>query len=146
MSNPLRGFCTVNYWAEDMSAARAWYTDLLGQEPYFVAEDPQSGVTGYLEWRVGDDQDELGIINRAWAPPGAASEPGGAVMHWHVDDLPATLARLQELGATIYQPLVERTQGFAHASVLDPFGNVLGLMFNPHYRDIVAARDDHSSV
>ncbi|WP_458112875.1 VOC family protein [Arthrobacter sp. R1-13] len=30
---------------------------------------------------------------------------GGALMHWHVDDLEATVERLQSMGATEYQPI-----------------------------------------
>ena len=54
-------------------------------------------------------------------------------MHWHVDDLEGTLARLFELGATEYQPITPRGEGFVTAAVVDPFGNVLGIMRNPHY-------------
>lgn len=31
----LRGFATISYWADDMEAAKAWYSDLLGITPYF---------------------------------------------------------------------------------------------------------------
>lgn len=31
----LRGLTTVSFWADDVSAARDWYTDVLGIEPYF---------------------------------------------------------------------------------------------------------------
>lgn len=141
MSIELRGFCTLNFWADDMAAARDWYTELLGAEPYFEAVDPASGQVGYLEWRIGDHQDEFGIVNRAWAPPGEPAGPAGAVMHWHVDDLNGTLEKAQALGATLHQPRVDRTQGFANASVVDPFGNILGLMYNPHWR---ALAEDHA--
>ena len=94
----------------------------------------------YVEFRVGDHQDELGIVDRRYQPSGAAAGPGGAIVHWHVDDLEATVARLGELGATEYQPITPRgDSGFVTASVVDPFGNVLGVMSNPHYRETVAA-------
>lgn len=134
MSIQLRGFCTLNFWADDMAAAREWYTELLGVDPYFEATDPASGVVGYYEWRIGDHQDEFGIVNRAWAPPGEPAAPGGAVLHWHVDDLDGTLEQLHAMGATLHQPRIDRTQGFANASVVDPFGNILGVMYNPHWR------------
>jgi len=54
-------------------------------------------------------------------------------MHWHVDDLPAIVERLLSLGATEYQPITKRGEGFVTASVVDPFGNVLGVMYNQHY-------------
>ena len=134
-----RGFATLNLFADDLTAARDWYAELFGVEAYytFPQQDP-----AYVEFRIGDDADEIGIVDRRFAPAGAAAGPGGAVMHWHVDDLPGTLARLIELGAIEYQPLTEHGDGsgFIAASVVDPFGNVLGIMNNPHYLDIVSAR------
>jgi hypothetical protein len=52
----------------------------------------------------------------------------------------ATLARLLELGATEHDPITRRgdgTKDFATAAVVDPFGNVLGIMYNPHYVSIL---------
>jgi hypothetical protein len=60
-------------------------------------------------------------------------------MHWHVDDLDATVARLVSMGAEVHHPITPRGDtGFVTASVVDPFGNVLGVMSNPHYLDILA--------
>jgi predicted enzyme related to lactoylglutathione lyase len=127
----LRGFTTVNYWAVDVEAARDWYAQVLEIEPYF--QRPEEGPPAYVEFRVGPDEDELGLIDRRYALPGASADPGGAIMHWQVDDVSATVARLLELGATEYQPVTEREAGFVTASVLDPFGNILGLMYSPHF-------------
>lgn len=55
------------------------------------------------------------------------------MLHWAVDDLDGALARLLDLGAEPLQPTTPRGEGFATASVVDPFGNVLGVMTNPHY-------------
>lgn len=135
----LRGFATINFWADDLAAAVAWYTELLGVAPYFERPGPD-GRPAYAEFRIGDYQAELGIIDRRYAPPGAATEPGGAVMYWHVDDLNATVQRLLSLGAKEYQPITPRgTAGFVTAAVVDPFGNVLGVMYNPHYLEVLAA-------
>ncbi|MGW2625945.1 VOC family protein [Micromonospora taraxaci] len=136
----LRGFATLNIWADDVEAATAWYADLLGVEAYFTRPGPD-GRLAYAEFRVGDYQAELGIIDRRYAPAGASvTGPGGVVMHWHVDDLEATVDRLLALGATEYQPITPHGDGgFVTASVVDPFGNVLGVMRNPHYLDILAA-------
>jgi predicted enzyme related to lactoylglutathione lyase len=134
----LRGFATLNIWADDVPAAAAWYADLLGQEPYFSRSGPD-GRPAYVEFRVGDHADELGIIDRRWQPPAATAGPGGAIMHWHVDDLAATVDRLVALGAAPYEPITPRGDtGFVTASVVDPFGNVLGVMTNPHWVDVAA--------
>jgi predicted enzyme related to lactoylglutathione lyase len=127
----LRGFTTVNYWSDDVEAARDWYVQVLGIAPYF--ERPEQGPPAYVEFRVGPDEDELGLIDRRYAPPGASGTPGGAIMHWQVDDVSSAVDRLVELGATEYQPVTKREAGFVTASVVDPFGNILGLMYSPHF-------------
>ncbi|HXD25242.1 MAG TPA: VOC family protein [Propionibacteriaceae bacterium] len=132
----LRGLTTVSFWADDVIAARDWYADVLGIEPYF--QRPEEGPPAYIEFRIGADEDELGLIDRRYAPPGSSRDPGGAVIYWQVDDVAAAVARLVEHGATEYQPVVERDAGFFTASVLDPFGNILGLMYSPHFVEMHA--------
>jgi predicted enzyme related to lactoylglutathione lyase len=135
----LRGFSTINFWADDVAAAVAWYAEFLGVEAYFTRPGPD-GRLAYAEFRTGDHQAELGIVDRAYQPPGASTGPGGAVMYWHVDDLDATVQRLLALGAKEYEPITPRgTTGFVTASVVDPFGNVLGVMYNPHYVEVLAS-------
>ena len=103
----LRGLTTVSFWADDVIAARDWYAEVLGIEPYF--QRPEEGPLAYIEFRIGADEDELGLIDRRYAPPIAPRDPGGAVIYWQVDDVPAAVDRLLELGATEYQP-VDRTR------------------------------------
>ncbi|GAA3226578.1 VOC family protein [Nonomuraea helvata] len=126
----LRGLATLNFYAADLEAAKAWYTELLGLEPYYQ-------VPGYIEWRVGDYQHELGIIDSRYAPAGDTDRPGRTIMHWHVDDLEATLERLLTMGAKKHRPITKHGEGFVTASVIDPFGNVLGIMYNQHYLDVL---------
>ena len=134
-----RGFATLNFYADDLAAAQEWYAELLGVPAYY-AFPPPPAAPGYVEFRVGDDADELGFIDRRYAPAGLPEAAGGAVMHWHVDDLPGTLAKLLEMGATEYGPVTEHGSGFTTASVVDPFGNLLGIMHNPHYLEMLAGR------
>lgn len=135
----LRGFATISYWADDMEAAKAWYSELLGIAPYFERSGPD-GQLAYAEFRLGDYQHELGLIDRRFAPALATAGPGGAIMYWHVDDIEATLNHLKAMGAEEYEPLVHRGEGFITASVTDPFGNVLGIMYNSHYLEILNSR------
>ncbi len=97
----LRGFSTINFWADDVAAAAAWYTEFLGVEASLMRSGPD-GRPAYAEFRIVDYQAELGIIDSNYEPPGAATEPGGAVMHWHVDDLNATVERPLSMGAKEY--------------------------------------------
>ena len=59
-------------------------------------------------------------------------------MYWHVDDVAATFERLLAMGAREHLPITHRgEEGFVTASVVDPFGNVVGIMNNPHYLEVL---------
>jgi predicted enzyme related to lactoylglutathione lyase len=126
----LRGLANISFFADDLIAAKAWYTEFLGVEPYF-------NVPGYSEFRIGDYQHEFGLIDKSYAPYGPVPGPGGSITSWHVDDVQATLDRLLALGATQLDGVRERGHGFVTASVVDPFGNILGVMHNPHYAEVL---------
>ncbi|GAB2454333.1 putative enzyme related to lactoylglutathione lyase [Conyzicola lurida] len=139
----LRGLTTVAYLAADLDAAKNWYTEVLGTEPYFDR-------TEYVEFRIGDYEHELGILDSRFLGDLSGSEaggsdavpagPGGAIVYWHVDDAQVAYDRLIELGAQPFQPPRDFGEGFIGASVIDPFGNVLGVMYNPHYLAVLERR------
>lgn len=129
----LRGLATVSFYAANHEEAKKWYSEFLGMEPYF-------NVPGYAEFRIGDYQQELGIIDARYAPKGYSENPSGAIAYWHVDELKATLDKLLAIGAKEHTPITDHSQGkglFVTASVVDPFGNILGIMTNVHYLGIV---------
>ncbi|MEU1737620.1 VOC family protein [Streptosporangium sp. NPDC020145] len=134
----LRGLTTISFYAHDVAAARDWYAELLGMEAYF--QRPEQGEPVYVEFRVGDYQHELGIIDARFAPSGWSAENGGAIVYWAVDDLEAAWERLLEMGAVPFDKPTERGPGFVTASVRDPFGNILGIMINNHYMNVLASR------
>ncbi len=115
----LKGLRTACYPAPDLAAAKAWYSRVLGQEPYF--EEPF-----YVGFSVGGF--ELGLLPDA--------EPGttGVQGYWGVDDVTAELQRLIELGASLHEGVQDVGGDIKVASVLDPFGNVLGIIENPHFK------------
>jgi hypothetical protein len=43
------------------------------------------------------------------------------------------------MGATKYEEPIERGQGFITASVVDPFGNILGIMYNAHFLEVLGS-------
>ncbi|GAA3849776.1 VOC family protein [Saccharothrix violaceirubra] len=131
----LRGLTTISYYADDVVEARDWYAKVLGVPAYFAR--PEEGTPSYVEFRVGDFEHELGIVDRKFAPHDTA---GGPITYWAVDDLDASLERLVALGATPHRPPTAYGPGFVTASVVDPFGNVLGLMYNEHYLSIASAK------
>lgn len=135
----LRGMTTVTYFADDLTAAVDWYRTLLGAEPYFersVADTP-----AYVEFRIGDYQHEFGLLDSRFAPHDRPAEPAGTVLYWAVDDVRDAFERLLEHGAVVHQEPIERGPGFVTASVVDPFDNILGVMENQHYRDVLAAME-----
>lgn len=125
------GMSTVSLFADDVPAARQWYTDLLGIEPYFVRLE--EGPPAYIEFRIGGHQHELGIIDSRYAPHRPASG-GGVVLYWQVDDARAAYDDLLARGAQEHQAPIDREAGFVTASVRDPFGNIVGVIHNPEYR------------
>lgn len=120
----LEGIATVTVYAADLDEAERWYSGLFDTAAYFR-------VPGYVEFRVGPDEQEFGIIDARFAPGNAGL--GGAIVYWHVTDLDAAVARLLDVGAHTFQPVSDRGNGFRTAAVADPFGNVLGVMTNPHW-------------
>jgi predicted enzyme related to lactoylglutathione lyase len=132
-TNLVRGLATISFYAQDLDKAKKWYSELFGIEPYF-------NVPGYIEFRLGDYEHELGIIDSQYAPEGATKGTGGAIAYWCVDDLQGSLDKFIAAGATLYDPITDRSGGkgtFVTASVVDPFGNVFGLMTNVHYMEIL---------
>jgi predicted enzyme related to lactoylglutathione lyase len=109
----------------------------LGIEPYF--DRPE-----YAEFRLGDYQHELGLLDSSYTrelggSDSSATGPAGAVVYWHVDDVPATLDRLLSMGAKQHEAPRDFGEGFIGASVVDPFGNSLGIMYNPHYLEVLGS-------
>jgi predicted enzyme related to lactoylglutathione lyase len=115
------GLRTVIYHAPDLDKAKAWYSSVLGFAPYF--DQPF-----YVGFNVGGY--ELGL------DPDASTTPGGAsgVAYWGVSEAEATLQRLLALGATERNGVQEVGDGIKVASVQDPFGNILGIIENPHFK------------
>ncbi len=118
------GLRTVLYPAPDIAAGKAWYSQVLGVEPYF--DQPF-----YVGFAVGGF--ELGLV------PDAAPGDAGAQPLWGVDDVSAEVGRLIALGALPLDPVTEVGDGIKVAAVRDPFGNRLGLIENPHF-DSAAVR------
>ena len=112
------GLRTAIYPAPDLEQAKKWYSELLGQSPYF--DQPF-----YVGFSVGGF--ELGL-----APEATPSTLGPQPL-WGVQNAEAAYARLLELGATPLEPVTEVGEGIKVAAVADPFGNRFGVIENPHF-------------
>jgi predicted enzyme related to lactoylglutathione lyase len=117
----LLGLRTAIYQVTDIERAKAWYRSLLGHAPYF--DQPF-----YVGFNVGGF--ELGLHPADGGhPPG----PGGTVAYWGVERMVTSWPRLTELGATPVSAPQDVGEGIQVATVKDPFGNLLGVIENPHF-------------
>jgi predicted enzyme related to lactoylglutathione lyase len=113
----LLGLRTAVYRTPDIAEGKRWYTRVLGFAPYF--DQPF-----YVGFNVGGY--ELGLL-----PDASANTVG---VYWGVKDITAALARLLELGAALRTDVTDVGDGIRAADVIDPFGNVFGLIENPHFK------------
>lgn len=116
------GLQTATYDVRDVARAKAWYSKVLGVEPYF--DQPF-----YVGFHVGPC--ELGIVPEENS---AAKRSRAGVAYWGVADARAAYQRLLDLGATPLEPVQDVGDGILVAAVHDPFGNVLGVIQNPHFQ------------
>ena len=134
----LRGFATLNFWADDVPAAAAWYAEFLGVEPYFSRPGPD-GRPAYVEFRIGDYQARA-RHHRQSVRARPARRPSPAARSCTGT---STTSRPPSRGCCRWAPpstsrSPRAATGFVTAAVVDPFGNVLGVMYNPHYLEILA--------
>ncbi|MGI8627674.1 MAG: VOC family protein [Geodermatophilaceae bacterium] len=113
----LRGLRTVIYPTPDLGAAKAWWTGVLGVEPYF-------DESFYVGYNVAGY--ELGLL-----PDDAPAD--GALTYWGVDDVAEAVQTSSAAGAVEHTPISEVGGGIVTATVRTPQGAVLGLIFNPHF-------------
>ncbi len=117
----IKGLATVIYYVADLNQAKAWYSRVFGQEPYF--DQPfyvGFNIRGY----------ELGLHPEQ---PASKAGPGGSVAYWRVDDIEAAVGHFTAAGASVVARVQDVGDGIKVASVADPFGNVIGLIENPHF-------------
>jgi predicted enzyme related to lactoylglutathione lyase len=115
------GLRTVQYNIppDKMVEAKAWYTGAAGVPPYF--DEPF-----YVGFAVGGF--ELGLL-----PDGGAPGPGGTIAYWGTSDIDEEVKRLLALGATLDTAPTDVGGDIKVAVVIDPFGNQVGVIQNPHF-------------
>jgi predicted enzyme related to lactoylglutathione lyase len=116
----IKGLRTAAYPAPDLARAKAWYAEAFGVAPYF--DEPF-----YVGFNIGGF--ELGLVPDA--PVGRP--PSGVVALWGVDDVRAACEHFFSLGATVHEEPKDVGGGITVAAVLDPFGNIIGLIDNPAF-------------
>jgi len=118
----LQGLRTVIYGVNDITRAKAWYSQALGAAPYF--DEPF-----YVGFNVGGY--ELGLDPNT--QPNSA-ENAGVVAYWGVEDIAAEFKRLLEIGGKEHSVVRDVGDGIQVATLIDPFGNIIGLIHNPHFK------------
>lgn len=119
------GLRTAVYHVDDIEKGKQWYTSILGFPPYF--DEPfyvGFNVAGY----------ELGLQPREGA---VSALPTHATAYWGVESCETALQELLAKGATPNEDVQDVGDGIKVATVRDPFGNILGLIENPHFKLVV---------
>jgi len=122
MSTTLHGLRTVVYTTTDLQAAKEWYSKAFGIKPYF-------DEVFYVGFNVGGY--ELGLHPAENTPQGTGY---GGTCYWGVDDVEAAYTALIAAGATSLETPTEVGGGIVVATVADPWGNALGVIYNPHFK------------
>ena len=115
------GLRTVMYHVDDINKAKEWYTRVLGFRPYF--DEPfyvGFNVSGY----------ELALHPADTKVP----RGGSTFAYWGVADCKAAHQRLLELGAKPNTDVQDVGGGILVATVTDPWGNIFGVIENPHFK------------
>lgn len=116
------GLRTVIYHVTDLDKGKEWYAKAFGVRPYF--DEPF-----YVGFNIGGY--ELGLDpDSAVAGPG----PGGSVAYWGVANLGNAFEHFVGIGATVKVPILDVGSGIKVATLADPFGNLFGLIENPHFK------------
>jgi len=116
------GLRTTIYKVGDLQKAKEWYakafqTEAYFDEPFYVGFN----IAGY----------ELGLLPEE-VPGTDKSE--SVLSYWGVDKIQEEYLRLIELGATENEKPTNVGGELMVASVNDPWGNVVGLIYNPDFK------------
>ncbi|MEU0335886.1 VOC family protein [Streptomyces sp. NPDC006193] len=111
------GLRTIVYPVKDPERAKAFFTALLGVEPF--ADEPY-----YIGYKAAGQ--DVGLD-----PNGHAQGLTGPVPYWHVTDLRERFAALLEAGGEVVQDVRDVGGGRLVASVRDGDGNLVGLLQDP---------------
>lgn len=116
------GLRTVAYKVEDLVKAKDWYTKVFAQEPYFDEPFYVGFNIGGYELGLQPIEDNDNIIGNS------------VVTYWGVENIEKALENMLSMGAAKCDEALEVGGGVVVASVKDPWGNIIGLIYNPHFK------------
>jgi len=121
MSKNILGLRTAIYQVSDINEAKSWYANVFQTEPYF--DEPF-----YVGFDIGGF--ELGL-----QPDETRTEKiESVVAYWGVENVQQEFDRFIDAGATVAEEPQEVGGGIVVAKVKDPWGNIIGLICNPHFK------------
>lgn len=121
MTTPMLGLRTTVYKVQDLTKAKEWYITAFQTQPYF--DEPfyvGFNISGY----------ELGLLPEEKP---VADKTDNTISYWGVKDIHKEYKRIIELGAREHEKPTNYGEELMIASVKDPWGNVVGLIYNPHF-------------
>lgn len=121
-TQPPLGLRTTIYKVSDLAAAKAWYTKTFSVPPYF--DEPF-----YVGFNIGGY--ELGLMPANDTPTDEKTD--NILSYWGVDNLDAAYTALIAAGATEHEAPHNVGGQIEVASVKDPWGNVIGIIYNPEF-------------
>jgi len=122
MKTPLLGLRTVIYKVDDIDKAKDWYTNVFKTKPYF--DQPF-----YVGFTIGGY--ELGLQPETIA---ASKKSLNVVTYWGVEDIETEYKRFLSAGATAHEAPENVGGEIIVATVKDPWGNAIGLIYNPEFK------------
>ncbi len=122
MKTAFSGLRTAIYKVSDLQKAKEWYTKILGEKPYF--DEPF-----YTGFNVGGY--ELGLMPDENI---ATDKQESVLTYWGVDDVELVYTHLIDLGASPHAAPEDVGGGIKVATVKDPWANILGIIYNPHFK------------
>jgi predicted enzyme related to lactoylglutathione lyase len=122
MQTNFLGLRTCIFKVKDLEATKNWYAKVLGFAPYF-------DEVFYVGFEVGGYELGLQPIDNEELILGS-----NVNIYWGVAEVASHFQRLLNLGATAHEAPQEVGGGIIVATVKDPFGNLFGLIYNPHFK------------
>lgn len=122
MTAPFQGLRTTIYRVPELQKAKKWYSAVLGITPYF--DEPY-----YVGYEVGGY--ELGLHPE---DSDVKAGGGGVETYWGVEDVKATYEHFLSHGATSQEAPHNVGGPIEVATVKDPWGNTIGLIYNPDFK------------
>lgn len=119
MKTTVLGLRTVIYKVGNMTEAKAWYTEAFKTEPYF--DEPY-----YVGFNIGGY--ELGL------QPDESITGTNVATYWGVNDIHESYDHFLSIGAVSDEAPTNVGGDLMVATVKDPWGNLLGLIYNPDFR------------